>query len=73
MVLKIYLSTKRANVVVRVLPDLYNINLSRLTAAGKGKYSPVASNDTPEGRWKNRRIEIIFNPDLSRFWELSEN
>jgi len=67
------LSTERANAVVRVLHDLYNINPSRLTAAGKGKYSPVASNDTPEGREKNRRIEIIFNPDLSRFWELSES
>ena len=66
------LSTERANAVVRVLHDLYNINPSRLTAAGKGKYSPVASNDTPEGREKNRRIEIIFNPDLSMFWELSE-
>jgi chemotaxis protein MotB len=67
------LSTERANAVVRVLHDLYNINPSRLTAAGKGKYSPVASNDTPEGREKNRRIEIIFNPDLSRLWELSDN
>lgn len=67
------LSTERANAVVRVLHDLYNINPARLTAAGKGKYSPVASNDTPEGRERNRRIEIIFNPDLSRLWELSEN
>nr|WP_214460638.1 OmpA family protein [Flavihumibacter fluvii] len=67
------LSTERANAVVRVLHDLYNINPARLTSAGKGKYSPVASNDTPEGREKNRRIEIIFNPDMSTLWELSEN
>jgi chemotaxis protein MotB len=67
------LSTERANAVVRILHDTYNINPARLTAAGKGKYSPVASNDTPEGREKNRRIEIIFNPDLSRLWELSES
>ncbi|HLO82906.1 MAG TPA: OmpA family protein [Chitinophagaceae bacterium] len=67
------LSTERANAVVRVLHYTYNINPARLTAAGKGKYSPVASNDTPEGREKNRRIEIILNPDLDRLWELSES
>jgi chemotaxis protein MotB len=67
------LSTERANAVVRILYDTYNINPKRLTSAGKGKYNPVASNDTPEGREKNRRIEIIFNPDLDRLWELSES
>jgi len=66
------LSTERANAVVRVLHFTYNINPKRLTAAGKGKYNPVASNDTPEGREKNRRIEIILNPDLDRLWELAE-
>lgn len=66
------LSTERANAVVRVLHYTYNINPKRLTSAGKSKYNPVASNDTPEGREKNRRIEIILNPDLDRLWELSE-
>ncbi len=66
------LSTERANSVVRVLHDIYYINPIRLTSAGRGKYNPVAVNDTPEGREKNRRIEIILNPDLSRLWELSE-
>ncbi len=67
------LSTERANAVVRVLHFTYNINPKRLTSAGKGKYNPVASNDTPEGREKNRRIEIILNPDLDRLWELSRS
>lgn len=67
------LSTERANAVVRVLHYTYNINPKRLTSAGKGKYNPVASNDTPEGREKNRRIEIILNPDLDRLWELSRS
>jgi chemotaxis protein MotB len=31
-----------------------------MVAAGRGEYSPVASNDTPEGRQKNRRIEIML-------------
>lgn len=66
------LSTERANAVVRVLHYTYNINPKRLTSAGKGKYNPVASNDTPEGREKNRRIEIILNPDIDRLWELAE-
>ncbi|ULQ52787.1 OmpA/MotB family protein [Flavihumibacter fluvii] len=67
------LSVERGAAVVRVLHDLYNINPSRLTAAGKGKYSPKANNDTPEGREKNRRIEIILSPDMARLWELSED
>jgi chemotaxis protein MotB len=67
------LSTERANAVVRILYHTYNINPKRLTSAGKGKFNPVASNDTPEGREKNRRIEIILNPDLDRLWELSRN
>jgi|688.fasta_scaffold30333_2 chemotaxis protein MotB len=66
------LSTERAVSVVRILANTYNINPARLTAAGKSEFNPVASNATPEGREKNRRIEIILNPDLSRLWELSE-
>lgn len=66
------LSTERANAVVRVLHDTYYINPARLTAAGRGKYNPVASNATEAGREKNRRIEIVFNPDLDRIWDLME-
>jgi chemotaxis protein MotB len=65
------LSTERASAVVRVLHYTYNINPVRLTSAGKSKYSPVASNATPEGRKRNRRVEIILNPDLDRLWDLS--
>jgi chemotaxis protein MotB len=65
------LSTERANAVVRVLHYTYNINPARLTAAGKSKFTPVASNATPEGREKNRRVEMILNPDLDRLWDLS--
>jgi chemotaxis protein MotB len=67
------LSTERANAVVRILHETYNINPARLTAAGKSKFQPVASNATPEGREKNRRVEIIFIPDIERLWELSKN
>jgi chemotaxis protein MotB len=44
----------------------------RLTAAGKGKYNPVADNSTEEGRAKNRRTDIILNPDLDKLWESIE-
>jgi len=65
------LSTERANGVVRILRDDYQVEPSRLTAAGKGKYAPVADNSTPDGRAKNRRTEIILNPDLDRIWDES--
>lgn len=66
------LSTERANTIVRILRDEYGTDPHRLTAAGKSKYHPVASNDTEEGRAKNRRTDIIINPDLSRLWVLSQ-
>jgi outer membrane protein OmpA-like peptidoglycan-associated protein len=36
---------------------------SSMTAQGFGKAQPVASNDTPEGRQKNRRVELVVNGD----------
>ena len=62
------MSTERANGVVRVLRDDLNIDLMRLTAAGKGKYSPVGNNQTAEGRAKNRRTEIILDHNLDKLW-----
>ncbi len=66
------LSTERANAVVRILRDTYKIDPVRLTAAGRGKYNPIALNNTPEGREMNRRIEIILIPDLTGLWEMLE-
>lgn len=67
------LSSERANAVVRVLTDVYNINPKRLTGAGRSKFHPVASNDTPEGRAKNRRIEILINPNLDRLVDMMQD
>jgi len=64
------LSTERANSVVRILRDQYQVSMDRVISAGKGKYDPIADNATAEGRARNRRTDIILNPDLSRFWEL---
>lgn len=66
------LSTERANAVVRVLENSYYVDPKRLTAAGRSKYNPIADNNTVEGKARNRRIEIIFNPDFSRIWNLME-
>ncbi len=64
------LSTERANTIVRVLRDLYGADPTRIVAAGRGKYDPIADNSTKEGRAQNRRTDIVLNPDLSRLWGL---
>jgi chemotaxis protein MotB len=56
------LSTARAVNVVRYLSEKAKIDPTRLTAAGYGEYRPVSDNTTPEGREKNRRIEIKLVP-----------
>jgi chemotaxis protein MotB len=54
------LSVLRATNVVRYLQDNAKIAPERLIASGRGEYDPIAPNDTPEGRQKNRRIEITL-------------
>ncbi|HET9950815.1 MAG TPA: flagellar motor protein MotB [Candidatus Eisenbacteria bacterium] len=54
------LSAMRATHVVRFLQDECKIDPQRLVATGRSEYQPVAANDTPEGRQKNRRIEITL-------------
>jgi len=53
------LSVARATNVVRFLQEV-GIPPERMVAAGRAEYDPVAPNDTPEGRQKNRRIEIML-------------
>jgi len=64
------LSTKRATAIVNILRENPAIHPDNLTAAGRGEYAPVASNDTPEGRAKNRRIEVILTPKLDEISKL---
>ncbi|HRB72139.1 OmpA family protein [Flavobacterium sp. WV_118_3] len=58
------LSTKRATAIVNILAENKAIDKKNLTAAGRGEFAPIASNDTAEGKAKNRRIEIILTPKL---------
>ena len=64
------LSTKRATAIVNILRENSSINPENLTAAGRGEYAPVASNDTSEGKAKNRRIEVILTPKLDEITKL---
>jgi len=52
------LSQKRAEAIVAALVK-QGIASDRLTAVGKGSHEPIASNDTDEGRAKNRRVEFV--------------
>ena len=58
------LSTKRATAIVTILSENKGVNKENLTAAGRGEFAPIASNETAEGKAKNRRIEIILTPKL---------
>jgi chemotaxis protein MotB len=58
------LSTKRATAIVNILAENGGIKKQNLTAAGRGEFAPIMSNDTPEGKAKNRRIEVILTPKL---------
>jgi OOP family OmpA-OmpF porin len=53
------LSERRAQSVKRYLVQRFPIPSDRLVARGFGKSKPIESNDTPEGRDKNRRVEVV--------------
>ncbi|MEJ2723424.1 MAG: OmpA family protein [Deltaproteobacteria bacterium] len=56
------LSAARATTVARYLQEKVGIDPTLLSAAGYGPYQSIASNETEEGRAKNRRIEILLVP-----------
>ena len=64
------LSALRASSVVQVLQNDYGIAPNRLSAAGRGQYNPVATNETELGRQRNRRTQIIITPKLDQFLDL---
>lgn len=63
------LSVMRATSIVKIITANPGVKKENIIAAGRSEYVPIASNETPEGKAKNRRTEIIITPDLS---ELSE-
>ena len=53
------LSKRRADAVVAALTTKYGVASARLVAQGAGPLAPVSSNNTEDGRAKNRRVELV--------------
>jgi chemotaxis protein MotB len=65
------LSSARAASVVRMF-EQFNIASTRLSAVGYGEHRPIASNDTAEGRAKNRRVALVVLADKEVEYLLDE-
>jgi chemotaxis protein MotB len=63
------LSTKRSLSIVYLLTK-NDVDPKRITAAGRGEFSPIASNDTDSGKAKNRRTDIILSPQLDEIMDI---
>lgn len=59
------LSADRALSVTRILLENKRLEPEKFVATGRGEYRPVASNQTAEGREKNRRVEVLILPNYS--------
>jgi chemotaxis protein MotB len=66
------LSVMRATSVVKIITTNSKVNPSRLTAAGRGEYTPVDVGNSADARKKNRRIEIILTPKLDEIFKVIE-
>jgi len=61
------LSSARAQAVIYRLATNHGMSQELMSVAGYGEWRPVASNDTPEGRARNRRVDIIvLDPSVAR-------
>jgi len=66
------LSVHRATAIVRILQDEFGVKPSRMTAAGRSEYVPVANNSSASGKAKNRRTRIVVLPKLDQFYNMIE-
>ena len=64
------LSVLRATSIARILTEEGGLNSQQIIASGRGETMPVASNETVDGRAKNRRTEIILTPRIDKILEL---
>lgn len=67
------LSTQRALAVEKIIETNSKIDMSRITVAGRGMYSPLEPNTSEAGKRKNRRIEIILTPKLDQLYNILQN
>jgi chemotaxis protein MotB len=59
------LSSARALRILKYMIETHRYDPKNMVAVGYGEYKPIASNDTPQGREKNRRVDItVVNSDL---------
>lgn len=61
------LSAMRAINFLKILLENKELDPHNFTALGHGEYQPVATNDTEEGKAKNRRVEVLILPNHSAF------
>lgn len=64
------LSVMRATAIVKVLTNNKGLSPKRITASGKGPYSPLVENNSSENRSVNRRTEIILSPNMDALMDL---
>ena len=67
------LSVRRATSIVRLLQDKYNVEPSKLIAAGRSSYSPLVENTNKENMAKNRRTRIVIIPNLDKFFAMLDS
>lgn len=65
------LSVMRATSIVRILVT-NGVNPEAITASGRGEFSPIELNNTPENKALNRRTEIILTPKLDELFQILE-
>ncbi|HEX8059560.1 MAG TPA: OmpA family protein [Cyclobacteriaceae bacterium] len=66
------LSVMRATSITKILTQA-GVAPNQITAAGKGEYYPLAVNDSPQNKQKNRRTEIVIAPNLDEIFKILEN
>ena len=66
------LSVMRATSIVKILTANPGVDPKKITAAGRSEYLPLVPNDSPEGKAKNRRTDIIITPNLGELVDLLE-
>ncbi len=66
------LSVMRATSITRILTKA-GVSPKQITASGRSEYMPLASNDTPQNKQKNRRTEIIITPNLDELFKILES
>lgn len=66
------LSVMRATSITKILTRA-GVSPQQITASGRGEFIPLAPNDSPQNKQRNRRTEIIITPDLDELFKILES